>query len=80
VSFHRRHAIGDYIVDFCSPAARLIIELDGSQHIDQGAYDAQRTRFLEANGYRVLGIWNHHVEHDVECVMRLIEQTLEATA
>src|ERR1051325_5450493 len=34
VQFRRQHAIGNYIVDFCSPRRKLIIELDGSQHLD----------------------------------------------
>jgi hypothetical protein len=35
VHFHRQHAIGPYIVDFCSPKHKLIIKLDGSQHLEQ---------------------------------------------
>jgi crossover junction endodeoxyribonuclease RuvC/BirA family biotin operon repressor/biotin-[acetyl-CoA-carboxylase] ligase len=35
VTFRRQHAVGHYIPDFCSPKAKLIIELDGSQHLDQ---------------------------------------------
>ena len=58
VQFRRQHAIGNYIVDFCSPRRKLIIELDGSQHLDQADYDVERTKHLEAKGYRVLRFWN----------------------
>lgn len=48
VAFHRQHAVGKYIPDFCSPKAKLIIELDGSQHLEQEEYDEERTIFLES--------------------------------
>ena len=54
--FRRQHPIGEYIVDFYCPAARLVIELDGSSHDHevQFAYDQARQRWLEAKGYKVL--------------------------
>ena len=59
--FRRQVPIGRYIVDFVCFARRLIVELDGGQHTQQQAYDAERTRWLESNGFRVVRIWNHHV-------------------
>jgi very-short-patch-repair endonuclease len=58
--FRRQHPIGPYIVDFFCPAAKLIVELDGGQHGEDKAvtYDEARTRWLEAQGYRVLRSWN----------------------
>ena len=50
VNFRRQHAIGKYIPDFCSPKAKLIIELDGSQHLEQEEYDQPRTEYLEEQG------------------------------
>ena len=47
VTFRRQHAIGNYIPDFCSPKAKLVIELDGSQHLEQAEYDDERTKYLE---------------------------------
>jgi len=44
IHFRRQHAIGPYIVDFCAPRLKIIIEVDGSQHLDQGEYDADRIR------------------------------------
>ena len=72
VQFRRQHAIGNYIVDFCSPRRKLIIELDGSQHLDQAEYDAKRTKHLEAKGYRVLRFWNNDVMNDIEIVLNTI--------
>jgi len=48
------HAIGNYIVDFVSIKHRLIIELDGSQRLEQTEYDEERTRYLESQRYRVV--------------------------
>jgi very-short-patch-repair endonuclease len=61
VKFRRQHPIGSYIVDFCCPTLRLIVELDGGQHAEQNAADQARTCFLESRGYRVLRFWNNQV-------------------
>jgi very-short-patch-repair endonuclease len=61
VHFRRQHAIGPYIVDFCAPRDKIIIEVDGGQHLDQVEYDTKRTAYLEAQGYRVLRFWNDDV-------------------
>ena len=76
VHFRNQHAIGNYIVDFCAPRKKLIIELDGSQHLDQKEYDAERTRFMEARGYRVLRFWNYDVMQDTETVLNVIWNAL----
>ncbi len=54
--FRRQHPIGEYIVDFYCPAARLVVELDGSSHgFDQQLrYDEARQRYLEFRDYKVL--------------------------
>jgi len=54
VHFRRQYAIGNYIVDFCAPRRKLIIEVDGSQHIERQEHDSERTEFLESLGYQVL--------------------------
>ena len=59
--FRRQYPIAGYIVDFVCVEAKLVIELDGGQHADQQDYDAERTRRLEINGYRVLRFWNDDV-------------------
>ena len=72
VQFRRQHAIGNYIVDFCSPRRKLIIELDGSQHLDQVEYDLERTKYLQAKGYRVLRFWNNEVMNEIDAVLNVI--------
>ena len=72
VHFRRQHAIGPYIVDFCAPRQKLIIEVDGGQHLEQEEYDAQRTAFLESKGYRVLRFWNNDVMNDRNAVLQVI--------
>ena len=78
VNFRRQHAIGNYIVDFVSIKKKLIIELDGSQHLEQTEYDAERTRYLESRGYRVTRFWNNQVENDLDGVIREIQYLLTA--
>jgi very-short-patch-repair endonuclease len=76
VHFRRQHAIGKYIVDFCAPRQKLIIELDGSQHLDREVQDQERTSFLTAKGYRVLRFWNHEVANGLDGVIIAIQQAL----
>jgi len=56
--FKRQVSIGSYIADFMCFECTLIVEVDGSQHAEQVAYDEQRTRWLEERGFRVLRFWN----------------------
>ena len=76
VRFRRQHAIGNFIADFCSIKAKLVIELDGSQHIEQEEYDSERTELLKNQGYRVLRFWNKDVINDIEGVVHAIEIAL----
>jgi very-short-patch-repair endonuclease len=59
--FRRQFPINGYIADFCCVKAKLVIELDGSQHnIAKGIdYDKRRDECLKKSGYRVLRIWNN---------------------
>jgi adenine-specific DNA-methyltransferase len=59
LKFRRQHPIGPYTVDFACVEARLIVELDGGQHLDACSRDALRTAFLEAQGWRVIRLWDH---------------------
>jgi len=76
VNFRRQHAIDNYIPDFCSPKAKLIIELDGSQHLEQEEYDQERTEYLESQGYKVIRFWNNDVLNNLEGVILAIIHTL----
>ena len=77
VHFRNQHAIGNYIVDFCAPRRKLIIELDGSHHLEQQEYDEERTKYLEARGYRVLRFWNNDVLKDMDHVLQVIWNALK---
>jgi very-short-patch-repair endonuclease len=75
--FRRQQPIGPYIGDFYCSAAKLIIELDGSQHADTRAqYDLNRTRWLEARGYKVLRFWNTDLQ-DFDYIVGVICHTIE---
>jgi very-short-patch-repair endonuclease len=74
--FRRQHSISPFIVDFCCPERWLVIELDGGQHVESAAADQRRTAFLEAQGYRVLRLWNHEVLTNMEGVWERIAAAL----
>jgi very-short-patch-repair endonuclease len=58
--FRRQVPIGRYIADFVCEQRRLIVELDGSQHVDS-SWDRQRDQWLSEQGYMVLRFWNQEV-------------------
>jgi very-short-patch-repair endonuclease len=59
VRFKRQFPIGPFFADFCAPKEFLIVELDGSQHLDMANRDARRTKYLEGLGYRVVRFWDN---------------------
>jgi len=79
VRFRRQQPIGPYIVDFYCSAAKLIVELDGGQHgaEDKMLYDEERTAWLNAQGYRVLRIWNGELLKDADGVMEFIYRAVQ---
>ena len=77
VHFRPQHAIGNFIADFCAPRRKLIIELDGSQHLEQAEYDAERTAYFESKGYRVLRFWNNDVTNNIQSVLKVIWEALK---
>lgn len=77
IKFRRQHAIGSFIVDFCAPSLKIVIEVDGSQHIDQKDYDLTRTRFLEDQGYQVLRFWDSEVKNQIPDVLEKIRGSIE---
>jgi crossover junction endodeoxyribonuclease RuvC len=78
--FRRQQPIEGYIVDFVSFEHRLVIELDGGQHANPSRYEEQRTRCLEANGFRILRFWNDDVMENEEGVFERIMMALRPTA
>ena len=77
LKFRRQHPYGDYILDFVCLEAKLIVELDGSQHFEQAEHDAHRTRFLECAGFRVLRFWNNQVLQETDGVLEAIRLALQ---
>jgi very-short-patch-repair endonuclease len=76
--FRRQVPIGPYVADFACMAARLIVEVDGSQHGDTAvkARDDVRTRWLEREGYRVLRFWNNELIQNIQGVLDTIHAAL----
>jgi very-short-patch-repair endonuclease len=74
LGFRRQFPIAGYIVDFACPTHKVIVEVDGSQHGDDTAAeaDAARTKRLERDGWTVLRFWNGDVLRDIETVCRHI--------
>jgi very-short-patch-repair endonuclease len=77
VNFRRQHAIGNFVPDFCAIKDKLVIELDGSQHLDQEEYDIERTKYLESQGYKVIRFWNNEAMNNIESVILAINDALE---
>ncbi|MCL5668621.1 MAG: endonuclease domain-containing protein [Gammaproteobacteria bacterium] len=76
LKFKRQKPIGRYIVDFVCLEQRLIIELDGGQHIEQSARDQRRDAWLRSQGYTVLRFWNNDVMQELEGVLEQIRSAL----
>ena len=77
--FLRQKPIGPYIADFYCAQAKLVIELDGSQHFDEDALkkDEQRTRFLRANGLTVIRFTNRQINEHLPEVCQTINAVLQ---
>jgi len=76
--FRRQHPLGRYVLDFFCEKAKLVIEIDGSQHADMVDVDLVRTRWLESRGCRVLRFWNNDVLQKTDAVLEAILAALSA--
>jgi very-short-patch-repair endonuclease len=81
-SFRRQEPMGIYIVDFVCYRAKLVVEVDGSQHDEiEARRDARRDAWLESQGFRVLRFWNPDVLQQTDGVVEAIRlAVLAATA
>ena len=77
--FRRQVAFGNYILDFYCAAAKLAIELDGSQHYEPAGktYDERRDAFLQRNGIHVLRFSNLDVLRNLRGVCQMIDMTVK---
>jgi very-short-patch-repair endonuclease len=69
--FKRQQPLGRYIVDFVCVAGRIIVEVDGSQHMDSKA-DAERDAWLNSQGFQVLRFWDNDVLQNMDSVLESI--------
>ena len=74
VPFYRQKPLGEYIVDFYAPKARLVVEVDGGQHFEpaQASYDEGRSRYLSALGLRIVRFTNFEVLTELDAVIEEI--------
>ena len=76
--WRRQMPVGPYFADFACYSERLIVELDGGQHSEAMNYDANRTRLMEAKGYRVVRFWNNDVLGNLDGVIEEITSQLSS--
>ncbi len=80
IQFYRQKPIGGYIVDFYAPAARLVVEVDGSQHQDNihAQNDVHRDESLKGQGLRVLRFTNLQVLQELDSVVGVVAEALKS--
>jgi len=74
--FRRQHPVGNYIVDFCCPRKKLIIELDGEYHDSIKHEDKDRDDVLKNRGFRILHFSNDHVFDRIDWLLQSIASEL----
>ena len=74
--FRRQVPIGRYIADFVCHEARLIVEIDGGQPDRSSPREAERSEFLQNEGYRALRFWNNEVLANLDGVHETIADEL----
>jgi very-short-patch-repair endonuclease len=72
LKFKRQVPAAGFIADFLSEEVRLIVEVDGGQHVENAEIDSERTKVLNAAGYEVLRFWNNEVLTNIEGVCERI--------
>ncbi len=80
VKFYKQRVLGPYIVDFYCPSAKLILELDGSQHFtpDGQASDSNRDAYLQTRGYAILRIPNIDIDRRFQSVCETIHRETQS--
>ena len=75
LKFRRQEPIGRYIVDFVCHEKRIVIEVDGGQHSTDKNRDAERDKWLNKQGYKVLRFWNNEVLKNIQGVLHVIKES-----
>ena len=80
VKFYKQRIIESFIVDFYCASARLVIEIDGSQHFtEQGKeYDKERSAVIESYGLKVLRFSNYEIDTAFVNVCETIDEEIRA--
>ncbi len=78
VKIYKQKIIGPYIVDFYCALAKLVIELDGSQHFEEDgkARDMSRDRYLKSTGLEVLRFSNREIDREFQAVCETIDRSI----
>ena len=76
--FRRQHSIGQFIVDFVCIEKKLVVEIDGPIHDTQQREDAERTKFIEGEGFKVIRFSNEKVLSNPEEVLAKIKIALSS--
>ncbi len=79
LKFSRQMPIAGYFADFVCRSHKLIVELDGSQHVEGQPHDDARTVQLEAAGYRVIRFWNNDLTSNMPGVLETILSAASGT-
>jgi very-short-patch-repair endonuclease len=82
IQFYRQKPIGAHIVDFFAPLAKLVVEVDGSQHLgrDHALKDRNRDGYLVSLGLRVLRFNSREVLEERDAVVEAIYRTITEQA
>ena len=79
LKFSRQMPIAGYFADFVCRSHKLMVELDGSQHVEGQPHDDARTKQLEAAGYRVIRFWNNDLTSNMPGVLETILSAASGT-
>ncbi len=75
--FRRQVSIGKYIADFYCVKRKLVIEIDGSQHIDNKEYDKERESYMKSLGIKTIRFWNGDIRKNLNGVLLKIREGLK---
>ena len=81
IRFYRQKILGKYVADFYCSKAKLVIELDGSQHYEETIFehDKERTKYLEQYGLTVVRITNYELNRNFRGVCEYIDMLVKQT-